>query len=313
VRAASSLLALAMLAGVARGEGNAADEAFKKGRELLKDNKFKEACEQFEKSQALDPQLGTQFNIAQCDEKIGKLASAMAIYRELAAKDANAARKAASSERVTSLAPQVPKLIVQIASAPAGLTVQLDGRAIAPNAPVELDFGDYTVVVHAGGFTDFTSKVHVADAGRSTTLVVALVPVAPVVGHDTGIETHEPAPAGPAPSHRKTYAVATIAAGGAVAVTGLVFGVMARSKWNDATAICPASACASQADLDRANALRDSANSRATLSTVLVIGGGVLAAAGVALWVTAPSEQHAVALTAHPSGDGAQVTLSGRF
>ena len=77
--ACRSMLALLVCAGVASAQDNtkAADAAFKQGRELYKQNKYAEACEQFEKSQALDPANGTLFNIAQCSEKIGKLALAV--------------------------------------------------------------------------------------------------------------------------------------------------------------------------------------------------------------------------------------------
>ena len=97
-------------------------DLFKEGRALAKANKFAEACEKFRQSQELDPELGTLFNIAQCEEKIGKLASALAAYQEVAAKDTNAQRQALAAEYQSKLAPRVPKLVVQLESPPPGLS-----------------------------------------------------------------------------------------------------------------------------------------------------------------------------------------------
>ena len=62
----------------------AAEETFNKGRELLKQGKYAAACTEFEQSQKLDPQFGTQYNLAGCYDQIGKLATAWNLYRELA-------------------------------------------------------------------------------------------------------------------------------------------------------------------------------------------------------------------------------------
>ena len=71
----------------------AADAAFQRGREALQIGKYVEACAAFEESQRLTPQFLTQFNIALCDEQLGKLAAALAFHRELAAHDDNAVRR----------------------------------------------------------------------------------------------------------------------------------------------------------------------------------------------------------------------------
>ncbi|HEX4418678.1 MAG TPA: PEGA domain-containing protein [Kofleriaceae bacterium] len=204
----------------------------------------------------------------------------------------------------------MPKLLVQLTDPPAGVEVRLDARTIALNTPVEVDFGDYTVVVKAEGFANFKNTVHIADEGRTTTLVITLLPEQPVAPSPGPVATATTE--APPRSHRKLYAIGALATGGVAVATGLVFGGLARSAWHDAQAVCGGTTCGTQADLDRANSLRNTANGRATISTVLVIAGSAAAITGVALWVTAPSE-HSVAVAAHPTGDGAAVTLSGRF
>jgi hypothetical protein len=106
---------------------------------------------------------------------------------------------------------------------------------------------------------------------------------------------------------RRTLGVA-LGGGGVVALgTGLVFGAMARSSWNDALAHCDAE----RACDDQGLALEQTARERATLSTVLVSAGLAAAAAGTFLYLTAPRTRAVVAPTT--AGDGATVTLLGSF
>jgi hypothetical protein len=296
---------------------SAADQAFKKGRELLKAGNYAEACVQFEQSQALDPALGTLFNIAQCDERIGKLATALAAYREVIAKDTNQTRRQTASDNAGNLQPRVPRLVVQVPPTAKHVIVTLDGkRTIDAGEPVELDMGDYTIDVHADGMADYSTQAKIVDEGKTVTITAKLVPgksdVLVKMDHRT-VKHGEDSTVEPAPrSHRKLYGIAAMATGGAGLLTGVIFGGLASSKWSDAKAVCGGTTCTTQADADRASALGDQARSKANLSTGLVVAGGVIAAIGVVVYVTAPTE-HAVSVAAHASPDGGSVTLSGRF
>ena len=53
---------------------------FDRGRELLKQHSYQEACAAFENSQQLDPQFGTLYNLAECSTQLGKLATAWLAY-----------------------------------------------------------------------------------------------------------------------------------------------------------------------------------------------------------------------------------------
>jgi hypothetical protein len=63
-------------------------------------------------------------------------------------------------------------------------------------------------------------------------------------------------------------------------------------------------------EVDRANALGDTARTRATLSTVFVIAAVGFSGVGAYLWLTTPSGA-TIAPTASESSAG--VTISGRF
>ena len=307
-----------------------ADAAFKRGRELLKAGKFADACIEFEHSQKLDPALGTEFNIAQCSEKIGKLARALELYRGMLPRDTNADRKKIVADVIPKLEARVPKLLVRVPSTPPGfvMTIQVVNsvnppRALEANKPIEIDFGEYQVVAKATNAPDWTQNVRIDTEAKTTTLdapfgkpaTTTTTTIGTTTTGTTAIEKPEQ-PEGPEPapkSRRKLFGIVALGVGGAALVGGVVLGAMASSKWSEAKDVCGGTTCASPADVMRANELGDDAKSKATLSTVFVIVGTAAAATGVVLWVTAPKSESSTQVTAHPTNDGAGITLSGRF
>ena len=317
---------------------SAADAAFKRGRELLKAGKYADACIEFEHSQKLDPALGTEFNIAQCSEKIGKLARALELYRGLLPRDTNAERKRIVADAIPKLEARVPKLLVRVPTPPpSGFTMTIQGknsvvppRRLVANTPVEMDLGEYEIVAQATNHPDWRHDVRIDTEGKTTTVDAPFaaprptVPTEPTPSTTTPATTplpaaeptndpDDPEPA-PAPrSRRKLYGVISLGVGGAALVGGVVFGAMARSKWSEAKDVCGGTTCTTQAHVMRANELGDDARSKATLSTIFVLAGTAAAATGVVLWLTAPSSESATQVTAHPTTGGAGITLSGRF
>jgi hypothetical protein len=300
-----------------------ADEYFKHGRKLLKSHKYADACAEFEHSQKLDPAIGTLYNIAQCDAEIGKLATALAAYRDVIAHDTNATRRKAATAAAKKLEPRVPRLIVK---ADAGVELALDGAMVAADAATPVDLGKHEITAQQIGHQEFRKTVAMSDEGQTVTINAKLVAIeaTPVT---TVVDAHKAAPP-PAPaivvihpkptpksetSHRRTIGIATTAVGVAALGTGVVFGILARSKWNAAKAVCnDSTTCTSQADADAAAHLGDQARSRATLSTGFAIAGGVIATVGIVLFATAPRE-HSLEVAARPSTEGGTLVLSGQF
>lgn len=325
LRAICATVALLGAVATARAQpASAADEAFQRGREALKVGQYVEACAAFEESQRLDPQLATQFNIALCDEQLGKLASALAIYKELAAKDDNPPRKTKAVEMIPQLEGRVARLRIEIAEnrrskdalVPAGLEVTVNGVRATNFRDMPIDLGTSTVIARAPGYLDWTGQVTAKDERQAAVVTITLDPDPSATPHDR--PPAPPPPEAPRPpdaprSLNKTLGIVGVIGGGVVLAGGLTAGVLARSKWNDAKDICGGARCQTQADLDRAQPSVDAARTRGTLSTVLVIGGAALVAGGVVLWVTAPKAERSVAVapTASPSGGG--VSLVGSF
>src|SRR5688572_27095637 len=68
---------------------------FREARELVKEQKYARACPKFERSLTIERGIGTMYNLADCWEKLGRLASAHALF----ASTAEAARSMGQAER----------------------------------------------------------------------------------------------------------------------------------------------------------------------------------------------------------------------
>jgi hypothetical protein len=156
----------------------AAEDTFAMGRELLQQGKYREACAAFEQSQRLDPQFGTQYNIAGCHEKTGKLATAWNLYRELARSDTNPTRRAKAGELAARLAGRVPRIKLVLAKKPDGVQVYMNGdnanALIGIETPV--DFGSYGLVAGATHYRAWRKTIAVTEEGKVITVVIDLEP-----------------------------------------------------------------------------------------------------------------------------------------
>lgn len=121
-----------------------AERLFSQGREHLKAKRYAEACAAFEASHQLDPGLGTLLNLADCNEKLGRVAQAYQRFSqaaEWARSKGEAKREQVALERGRALKPKVSWLNIR---APDGATVTLDGL------PVTLANGAYDAPVEPG-------------------------------------------------------------------------------------------------------------------------------------------------------------------
>jgi len=301
----------------------AATIEFDKGRALIKQGKYAEACEAFDNSQKLDPQLGTLFNIAECSEHIGKLATAWLAYRDLGQRDTNAGRKRESSRRAKRLEKRLPRLVVRISDPPPGLVVKINDNDATQLIGIEspVDLGDYTITATAPGFAPFEEKRTVEVEGKTVKVRIELDEEEPVTGADQPNKPKkkrkhhaedDDQPAGPSSHRKRNGALLGIAGGGLIAV-GTVFGLKARTNWNDAQALCPDSACPTAADKQAGDELTAAARSDATKSTVLVLGGAAVTAIGIYLVATARPAHTTTALRITPTAGGVAVVLGGWF
>jgi hypothetical protein len=304
VRAArSAVLAMVVAApSVARAEpaDPAAEALFQQARAQMAAGQYPEACPKLEESQRLAPAPGTAFNLADCWEHIGRLASAWSLFRDVAAEAKlaqQAARASLARRRADELEPRLPRLIIHVEGVAPGLEVRRDGALVGPaqwDVAVPVDPGAHTVAASAPAHRSWRATTNVAPEAKFTTVVVPALE-APVVDRPAphappgppappAIENHL-APPPPAPPSSSWRAAALVSGAGGVALL-LASGVtitVARSMY-DGAAPCSGSVCFTTGAVSQ----RERARSLGNVATGLAIAGGAATAAGVVLWLGAP-------------------------
>ncbi|MCX5742279.1 MAG: hypothetical protein NT062_07265 [Proteobacteria bacterium] len=127
---------------------NKADALFKKGKKLLDQKRYAEACEAFESSDKLDASIGTKLNAAKCFEDWGKLATSLRWYRaaEKAATEAKDERLAKIHEHLVEVDGDTPRLTLRTAKdADTSVVVLLDGAPAKLDETIEVDPGAHVV------------------------------------------------------------------------------------------------------------------------------------------------------------------------
>lgn len=167
------------------------DEAlhlFNEARALMAEGKFGEACPKLERAEAIDPGMGTLFNLSHCYEQIGRIASAWAGFRDVAAAAGAAGqleRERVARERAAALEPRLSKLRISVpeeAKVP-GLGVQRDGVAVSSliwGTDVPVDPGKHLVTAAAPGKEPWSFSVEVAEPGKVVVLRVPALAAKPV-------------------------------------------------------------------------------------------------------------------------------------
>ena len=187
---AISLAALVLVSVPAFAQQTPADVEFNRGKELMKQGKYAEACTAFDKSQQLEPSVAVMLNQANCREKNGQLATARKLFLQAAKQtegltDAkNAKFRKTASEHATQLADRVSTIVVEVAPANRviGLAIKRDGDVIDPsawNTPIAVDGGTYTIEAAAPDRKPFTARVTLnLEKDKKTITVPALEVIA---------------------------------------------------------------------------------------------------------------------------------------
>ena len=283
-----------------------AESLFKEGKALLSKDPTK-ACEKLAESQRLDPASGTALNLADCQEKLGRLATAFGTYQiaeELARERNNSGRVALIKKKLKSLEPKIPHLrLVASTPLPAGAVLSLDGTtlgAAAIGTELAVDPGEHRLEVRAPGFEPFVKELKIAEGASSEE------ECGPLKRLPAEAKPKAPKPSWPLPAFVATAGVAAV---------GLGFGIGAGVRAIDLGAVvsaeCPENACTA-AGLD---ALSEG-DRFATASNVAFVLAGVFGAAATTFlvleFVLEPSE---VQLQVGISGGATEVggTISGAF
>jgi hypothetical protein len=305
---------------------------FKEARELVARGNYPAACLKFEQSLALEAGLGTQFNLADCWEHIGRTASAQALFIGAAA-SARAAgqteREQVLRERAAALEPRLAHLVIEVNDSDPKLIVKrgdlpLDTEAYGKAKAV--DPGSYEIVAKAPGKKTWKKTVEVASGAAITTVEVpcleaqvseaATLPTAARPARNSSLPVND----SPTEDHaRKGPSLAVIGLGG-LALGGLTVGtIMAlkyRSANSDAKSVCPSShGCTSQQISFHDQRVEDARSDRSWAFIGFGVGGLGLAAAAALLCLPQSNEtERAWVPSLSVAGNGTWgANLSGKF
>ena len=228
-----------------------AEALFRQGRASALAGDYAHACAAFAESLRLEPAPGALLNLADCEEHVGRVASAWRDF--VRAEDAFPSgdeRRPLCHDRAAALAPRVPWVTVALeADAPTDARVfwddvELDAARLA--APMPVDPGSHRVLVVAPGRVSTASSVV---ATEHDTLRVIAAP-GPLLRDD---------PAQPPPPRSRTAAWLVGAAGLASLGVGTYFGARALAERSTSDAACKASVCTSAGGLDAYSSARTDA------------------------------------------------------
>lgn len=305
--AATAVIGLGVIAGRAHADPRIekADRLFDEARALLGSD-LALACAKFDESLRYNPAaIGTLLNVALCDEKLGRFASAVAKFseaRDRAREQSLAEHVRAAEQHIAELEPSVPHVALQLTETLPETKIVLDDRVVALDAiaDIAVDPGEREIVVSAPGRLTYRATFVIARAERKDVVIPALARSVTITS-----------------SRRRIGQIATFAGGGALA-TAAGLGIYGRRLWNqqfdlgrcetiDGDHMCSPQG---QTQVDRARTLGN-------VGTVVGITGIAVAGLGVYLWLRSPaSSNHArdrVTVAPRVGPDGVGLVATGRF
>jgi hypothetical protein len=324
---ALALLSASLPAAAQPRDEVAAEALFLDGRRLMETKSWAAAAEKFSASDRAAPSVGARLSLGDCHRELGKTASAWAAYRAAAnlARRTQDLRRAENAEkRAQELEPKLIYVVIEVpetARVP-GIEIEWNGGPKAAalwGQRFPVDPGEHTASARAPGHREWSQTVDASSDGVQ--LVVTVPRLSPTGGEAQPAPRPEPQPVispaaeqsaaestSPFTTGRKA-AVGVAAFGVAGVVAGSVFGLSARSKWNEAEN----EHCNDRLECnDEGVALADDAGGAADLATISFVVGGAAIAGAVALWFLAgPADGAALAPIAGPDLVG--VAASGRF
>ena len=264
-----------------------ADRLFDDGLKALDAGDFAKACEKFGASQKADKSVGALINLGKCNEKLGNLATAWSSYKEassLAHQRNDNDRAQSSDASAKALEPRLSTLTISAKNAPSDLAITRDGADMggsgALGVALPIDGGKHTIAASAKGYQAWSAEITVGkEADKKALEIPELIALPPgeVAGGGAG-------PADTTGESGNGLLIGGAVVGG-VGVVGLIVGgvtggLAAKGK-SDVDTLCPNKTCRTQAAKDKLS----STKTLATVSTVGLIAGGVLTAAGVTMIV----------------------------
>ena len=289
-----------------------AKRLFEEGRKLAADGKYAPACDDFTKSYTLDPGVGTELNLADCQEHLAHTALAWHLFDDAAKRETDPDRQKFARGRADALTGKLATAVIHVATpGEPGLVLKVSGQLVPPAAEVKTLVEPGTVDVEL----DLPGQPPVTDSkpAKAGDTVEFFKPIA-VEPHVEAAAPIEHGPEQPPAAHRQHSRV-VLAAGlgiGGVALlgTGTAMAFVAKSHYDSVVGAgkpCDAQVrCSTDAAYNKANDAVGLANAATIVGAVglaAVVAGGIV-------YFTAPRE---LVVAPAASGQGGGITLSGTF
>jgi len=293
VAAACGLGVLLPRLATAQDSKAAAEAVFEEGLRAYEAGDFAAACPKLEAAVGLSKResLGGLLLLAECQEKRGKVATAWAVYREVASKAGRVGqtdRESKAREGEARMAPRLHRVVIRLPADQAQLPglVLRRGNDVVPSeafgVSLPTDPGPLVVSATATGHRPFQISVEVPTGPGEVSVDVKLVrsnETAPplTLGQPGGAPTDETASSDGGGRSGWFYG-GLVTAGVGVACMGVsaALAVVAKGDYDDAVGACPEGRCATEAD----KAPVDDARGLGNVATGVFIGGAVLGALG---------------------------------
>ena len=265
-----------------RRDPAAAEELFRQGRAASEKRDYLSACAKFRESNRLDPAVGTVFNIADCEEKLGRFATSWTLFQEVVQRlPADDDRRAIALKRARALESRVPMLAVHLAGAATpGVVIRRDGVELGTaslDTSLPVDPGEHVVVVEAPGTQPAQFRTTVGEGERAK-LEVSLGAAQNAAAAPDGT-SHS---AGSSPNRTAAYVIGGVGVAGLV--TGVVAGLLVLDRKSTVNDNCVDHAC-NQAGLDAAH----SGKTLGVVTTVGLVTGALGLGTATYLFLSAPS------------------------
>ena len=291
-----------------------AEWLFREGRTLMKQGDLDAACPKLAESLRFDPAVGTLMNLAECEERQGRTASAW--QRWGAAADqlpAGDRRRATALAKARALEAILPRLTVEVGPHPApDLLITRDGLPLGRasfGVALPVDPGPHLIVASARDRAPRSYQVALENGHQQVVVAEPGPPPAPVAVAPPANIVHQAAP--PERPRGRTAGYALLAGGGLALGAGTYFGLQALQARRDAAADCRAQDATHRCWSTAAGAL-DRDRRASVIADVALAAGTLATASGFYLLLRRSPRSSVVAQVAVVPGGGG-MELAGRF
>jgi hypothetical protein len=304
-----------------------AEELFMRARALMKSGDCANALPLLEQSHAIEPTLGTRFNMALCEGRTGKLTQAVDHLQSVVDASApNDERRAHAERALRDIKLRMPFLVLELDRSRYELElVRLDGEPLAGlrvNEPFAINPGPHELEVvvareapQVRRFNISERQVYTWSLGGMSVAPAAGAPAAPATASPENDRAGTDSSGASEPRWMPQHTAAVVAGGTSLTAFGVAagFALSARNIYDTSETNCSSNDLCDSEGIEE----RERAREHGNIATVALTLGVASAIAAGTLWFTAPalSSKRAppLAVGVHFNPGGGGIVLTGSY